>query len=84
MYESYARVEWEAVSDAQERARVAYQAAREGVYDRHPACYTGGWTAAEWLLLFELGQAEDDLDRLRDCHRRGSLPPLPLAGTLSR
>ncbi|MCU1624705.1 MAG: hypothetical protein JWL79_3550 [Frankiales bacterium] len=80
MYESYARVDWAAVCSADERARIAYQAAREGVYDKHPSGYAGVWTAAEWSLLLELGQAEDDLHRLRDAYRRGSLPPLPLAG----
>ncbi|MDX6217979.1 MAG: hypothetical protein QOG99_3563 [Frankiales bacterium] len=80
MYESYPRVDWTSLGVAHERARGAYQAAREGVYDQHPSGYTGGWTAAEWALLLELGQAEEDLQRLRNAYRQGSLPPLPLAG----
>jgi hypothetical protein len=79
VYESYARVDWTSIGVAQERARAAYQVAREGVYDQHPSGYTGGWTSTEWVLLLELGQAEDDLQRLRDAYRLGSLPPRPLS-----
>jgi hypothetical protein len=64
------------MTDAYERVGAAYQAARHGVYDRHPDGYHGGWNARESVLILELEEAEIDVHRLRGTGKHAT-PTLP-------